>query len=67
MLKIGDTVKIIDNWKEVRENSSNRQGEYYAKLANPNKEYTIRFITPSQEVYVEGITNSFKYNLLERV
>lgn len=66
MLKIGDTVKLLSDTKQLRENSSYRQREYYAWLAEPKKEYIIDFITPLQEVYLRGETNYFNYALLER-
>ena len=63
-LEVGDTVQIRD-WKEAREGSQYGR-EFYEKLAHPNAKYVIQHITSMMEVYVHGLNNYFKYNLLEK-
>lgn len=60
----GDKVKLIDCWKTLKEKSGWKAREYYAKLANPNKEYVVSNITALDEVYVEGETQYWKKELL---
>ena len=62
-LKVGDKVRLKD-WRTVREGST-YGSEYYTKLAYPNQTYIIEHITPLLEVYMVGVTNYFRYNLLE--
>ena len=66
-LKKGDVVKLTDNWKTLREQSSYNQREFYAKLAHPNKHYVVEQVTTLREIYLEGETQYFKESLLELI
>ena len=53
MLGTGDKVRLIDDYKQLREGSCYKQREFYAKLAAPDREYIVEFVTPLKEVYLK--------------